>query len=106
MVQSEGSKKLDTIAIADDGRADPEQNRDLADTVFGRLATIGKRAACRQRRGGRDADDRGGPEVPALVKAALDNLREAAAKPLADDADAESRVAEILARAAADLRRV
>jgi len=100
-VQSEGSKKLATIT--DDGRAYLEQNRDLADTVLDRLAAIGKRAAHWQRRGGRDADDRG---APALVKAALDNLREAAAKQLADDADAEPRVVEILARAAADSRRV
>jgi DNA-binding PadR family transcriptional regulator len=103
-VQSEGSKKLYTIT--GDGRSDLKQNRDLTDTVLDRLAAIGKRAARWQRRGGRDADDRGGPEVPALVKAALDNLREAAAKQLADDADAEPRVVEILARAAADLRRV
>jgi len=103
-VQSEGSKKLATIT--DDGRAYLEQNRDLADTVLDRLAAIGKRAAHWQRRGGRDADDRGAPEMPALVKAALDNLREAAAKQLADEADAEPRVVEILARAAADSRRV
>ena len=43
--------------------------------------------------------------LPRLVDAALDNLREAAAKRLEGDADAEARVVEILARAATDLRR-
>jgi hypothetical protein len=39
------------------------------------------------------------------VRAALDNLREVAAERLRNDADAEAKVVEALARAAAELRR-
>jgi len=99
--QAEGAKKLYTIT--DEGRAFLEQNRALADAVLDRLAAIGERAARWQRRSERETDGR--PQVPPLVVAALDNLREAASKRLAADADAEPRVVEILARAAGDLRR-
>jgi DNA-binding PadR family transcriptional regulator len=99
--QAEGAKKLYTIT--DEGRAFLDQNRALADAVLGRLAAIGERAARWQRRSEREAD--GGPQVPPLVAAALDNLREAASKRLAGDVDAEPHVVEILARAATDLRR-
>jgi hypothetical protein len=40
------------------------------------------------------------------VRAALDNLREVAAERRAGDEDAEAKVVEALARAAAELRRV
>jgi DNA-binding PadR family transcriptional regulator len=100
-VQAEGAKKLYTIT--DEGRAFLEQNRALADAVLDRLAAIGERAARWQRRSEHEADGR--PQVPPLVAAAIDNLREAASKRLAADADAEPRVVEILARAAGDLRR-
>jgi DNA-binding PadR family transcriptional regulator len=99
--QAEGAKKLYTIT--DEGRAFLEQNRALADAVLDRLAAIGERAARWQRRSERGTDGR--PQVPPLVAAALDNLREAASNRLAADADAEPRVVEILARAAGDLRR-
>jgi DNA-binding PadR family transcriptional regulator len=95
--QPEGAKKLYTIT--DEGRAHLQQNRDLADAVLDRLAAIGERAA---RWRGRDRDER--RAMPPLIEAALDNLRAAAAKRLADDGAAET-VAEILTRAAADLRR-
>ena len=95
--QAEGAKKLYTIT--DEGRAHLQQNRDLADAVLDRLAAIGERAA---RWRGRDRDER--RAMPPLIEAALDNLRAAAAKRLADDGAAET-VAEILTRAAADLRR-
>jgi DNA-binding PadR family transcriptional regulator len=97
--QAEGAKKLYTIT--DEGRDHLDQSRDLADAVLDRLAAIGERAA---RWRGRERDARHGPAFPPLVEAALDNLRAAAAKRLADDAEAEA-VVEILARAAADLRR-
>ena len=97
--QAEGAKKL--YSITDEGHAHLGQNRDLADAVLDRLAAIGERAA---RWRGRERDERRGPTVPPLVEAVLDNLREAAAKRLADDGEAEA-VVEILARAAAELRR-
>ena len=49
--------------------------------------------------------DRHGPLVPRLVRAALENLHEVAAQRLKDDAQSEPKVVDVLARAAADLRR-
>ena len=43
--------------------------------------------------------------VPRLVRAALENLREVAADRLKGDADAEAKVVEVLARAAAELKK-
>jgi DNA-binding PadR family transcriptional regulator len=99
--QTEGAKKLYTIT--EEGRAHLEANRDLADTVFDRLASIGERVARWRRMSGRDSDDR--RAVPPLVEAALNNLREAALTRIDADADAESRVVEILVRAATDMKR-
>jgi len=102
--QTEGAKRL--YAITAEGKAYLAQNRDLADAVLERLAAIGQRAARWRREAGRDsgrdADER---RLPPLVAAAIDNLREAAAKRIEGDAEAEARVVELLARAAMDLRR-
>ena len=43
--------------------------------------------------------------MPPLVRAALENLREVAAKRLDDDDEAEAKVVEVLARAAAELKK-
>jgi DNA-binding PadR family transcriptional regulator len=99
--QTEGAKKLYTIT--EEGRAHLEANRDLADTVLDRLASIGERVARWRRMSGRDSDDR--RAVPPLVEAALNNLRDVALTRVEADADAESRVVEILARAATDMKR-
>jgi hypothetical protein len=56
----------------------------------------------RRRFGGEDEERHG---MPPLVRAALDNLREVAAKRLDDDPDAETKVVEVLARAAAELKK-
>jgi DNA-binding PadR family transcriptional regulator len=98
--QAEGSKKLYTITA--EGRAYLAQNRALADAGLDRLAAIGERAAHMRRASDRDADER---RVPSLVGAALDNLREAAAKCIEGNAESEARVVELLARAAMDLRK-
>ena len=98
--QAEGAKKLYSITAA--GRAYLAQNRDLANTVLDRLAAVGERAARWRRTSDRDSEKR---RLPPLVAAALDNLREAAAKTIEGDADAEARVVELLARAAMDLQR-
>ena len=58
-----------------------------------------------RRRSAEDDDSGRGPSLPPLVKAALDNLREVAIKQLEGDAEAEAKIVEILARAAADMRR-
>jgi hypothetical protein len=43
--------------------------------------------------------------VPRLVRAALENLREVAADRLKDNGDTEAKVVEVLARAAAELKK-
>ena len=97
----EGAKKR--YAITDEGRAHLEENRDFVDAVLERLALIGERVARMRRRFGGDDDDRRG--MPPLVRAAIENLREVAAKRLDDDAEAEATVVEVLARAAAELKK-
>jgi DNA-binding PadR family transcriptional regulator len=99
--QSEGAKKLYTIT--DEGRAHLEANRDRADALLDRLATVGERVARWRRMSGRDADDR--RAVPPLVEAALSNLRETAVTRLDADANAEVRVVEILCRAALEMKK-
>src|SRR5258705_204505 len=85
-------------------RAYLEQNRDFVDSVLERFAAIGEKIArMRRRLGGEDRDDRHG--LPPLVQAALENLREVAAKRLEGDEDAEAKLVEILARAAQELRK-
>src|SRR6267154_3145301 len=86
--QTEGAKKLYTIT--DEGRAYLDANRDFVDAVLERLAAIGEKVArMRHRFGGEDEDRHG---MPPLVRAALENLREVAAKRLDDDAEAETKV--------------
>jgi len=97
--QADGAKKLYTIT--DEGRAYLEENREVVDAVMSRLAYIGKKAKRMRERFGEEEDRRG--SAP-LVKAALDNLREVAARRLADDPRSEARIVEILARAAGELR--
>ncbi len=98
---TEGAKKLYTIT--GEGRAYLEANRDLVDVVLDRLSALGERVnrwrrASRGERGERR-------DLPPLVEAALDHLRATLGKKLEGDADAEARLAEILARTDADLQR-
>jgi DNA-binding PadR family transcriptional regulator len=97
--QTDGTKKLYTIT--EEGRAYLEENREVVDAVMSRLAYIGKKAKRMRERFGEEEERRG--SAP-LVKAALDNLREVAAKRLAGDPRSEARIVEILARAAGELR--
>jgi DNA-binding PadR family transcriptional regulator len=102
--QAEGTKKLYTIT--DEGRAYLDQNRDFVDAVLERLGAIGgKIARMRRRLGGEDRDDRRGPSLPSLVRAALENLREVAGERLEKDADAETKLVEILARSAQEMKK-
>jgi len=101
--QSEGAKKLYTIT--QEGRAHLEENRDFVDAVLSRLAAVGQRISRMRRRQEERDDERNAPVVPPLVRAALTNLREVAAKRLQEDVDAEPKVVDILARAAAELKR-
>ena len=99
--QADGAKKLYTITEA--GRAHLEENRNLVEAVMNRLAYIGKKAEHMRRRLGQDDDE--ARRAPRLVQAALDNLREAAAKRLRDDPKSEMEIVEILTRVAGELRR-
>ena len=67
-----------------------------------KFASIGEKLARMRRRWSREGDEEEG--VPQLVQAALDNLRHVATKRLEADADAETRIVEILARAAQEIR--
>jgi DNA-binding PadR family transcriptional regulator len=99
--QSEGAKKLYTIT--DEGRAHLDENRDFVDAVLERLTAVGEKIARMRRRFGSDERDHNG--LPQLVRAALENLREVAAKRLETDAEAEAKVVDVLARAAQELRK-
>jgi DNA-binding PadR family transcriptional regulator len=100
--ESEGAKKRYTIT--EEGRAYLEENRDVADMVLERLAAIAERFA-RRRRWGSERDEEDRRDVPKLVDAALENLRAAAVKRLeGQNGEAETRIVEILARAAQDIR--
>ena len=101
--EASGAKKL--YAITAEGRAHLEQNRDFVDTVLERLASVGARAGRMRRRFGRD-EERDGPRGSRLVRAAFEDLRELAAERLRNDAEAEPKVVEVLARAAAELRKL
>jgi DNA-binding PadR family transcriptional regulator len=96
-----GAKRLYTIT--DDGRTYLEQNRAFVDAVLERLDAVGERV--RSRRGGEDDDGRRGARMPRLVRAALENLRDVAADRLKDNGDTEAKVVEVLARAAAELKK-
>jgi DNA-binding PadR family transcriptional regulator len=121
--QADGAKKLYTIT--EEGRAHLEENRDFVDAVLERMSAVGEKAKRirehfgrsedddyrgERRRGrhghgerGRDRDDDRSP-VPPLVRAALDNLREVASAQLEANADNETKIVEVLARAAQELK--
>jgi DNA-binding PadR family transcriptional regulator len=120
--QAEGAKKLYTIT--EEGRAHLAENRDFVDAVLERLSAIGEKAtrirehfarpeydddeSRRGRRHRRDLDRNDDGErasVPPLVRAALYNLREVAAKQIETDEDAETRIVEVLARAAQEMKK-
>ena len=100
-MQAEGPKKLYTIT--QEGRAHLDANGDFIDAVLERLAAIGERVA--RVRQCFDGDDDRTSDLPPLVRAAIDNLREVAAKRLEDDAEAEAKLVEVLARAASELKK-
>jgi DNA-binding PadR family transcriptional regulator len=98
---SAGSKKL--YSITDEGRAHLAANRHVADVVLARLAAIGERATRVQQAAEEQRSSR--RSLPTLVDAALAHLRDTVGKRLKDDAEAEARLVEILARTAAELQR-
>src|SRR5215475_7508061 len=101
--QADGAKKL--YSITEEGRAHLAENRDFVDAVLERLAAVGRKIAKMRRHFDRDEYRGGRDNVPPLVKAALDNLRDVALKRLEGDADAEAKIVDILARAAGEMKR-
>ena len=101
--QAEGAKKLYTIT--DEGRAHLQENRDFVDAVLARLTAVGEKISRIRQRETEREEERNAPSVPPLVRAALVNLRDVASKRLAEDADAEAKIVEVLARAATELKR-
>jgi DNA-binding PadR family transcriptional regulator len=101
--QAEGSKRLYTIT--QEGRDYLAENKAFVDAVLERLGAIGAKFARARRRQEEREDERNAPGVSPLVRAALMNLREVAAKQLDADPDAEPKVVDVLARAAAELKR-
>jgi DNA-binding PadR family transcriptional regulator len=102
--ETEGSKKR--YAITEEGRTYLEENRDFVDAVLERLTRLGEKVARWRGRAEReDEAPRRRPAVSRLLDAAIDNLRDIAAERLKADPDAEARLVDILARAAAELRR-
>src|SRR3954471_13567372 len=99
--QADGAKRL--YSITAEGRAYLESNRTFVDAVLERLDAVGERLRSRPR--DEDNDGRRGPRVPRLVQAALENLRDVAVERLKSNAYTEAKVVEILARAAAELKK-
>src|SRR5262245_41978617 len=99
--QTEGAKKLYTITA--EGRAHLEENRDFVDAVLEKMVALGEKVTSMRRRFGRHDDADEHPGTPPLVRAALDNLRTVAMERIDDDADAEAKVVEVLARAAQEI---
>ena len=100
-VAADGAKRL--YSITAEGRAHLKQNSDFVDAVMARFDAIGERV--RARRGEEEDDGRRDSRTPRLVRAALENLRDAAAERLKASAEAESKVVDILMRAAAELKK-
>jgi DNA-binding PadR family transcriptional regulator len=98
---TEGSKKLYTIT--DEGRAYLETQGDLVKVVLDRLNTLGERVNRWRRASRGEREDR--RNLPPLVEATFDHLREMVTKRLDNDAEAESRLVEILARTATELQK-
>jgi DNA-binding PadR family transcriptional regulator len=99
--QADGTKRL--YSITGEGRAYLEENRAFVDAVLQRLDAVGERM--RSRRDDEDGDSRRGPRVPRLVQAALENLRDVTVECLKNNGDTEAKVVEVLARAAAELKK-
>ena len=113
--QADGAKKL--FSITDEGRAYLAENREFVDAVLERMTAVGDKVKSMREHFGRGEEDNGEGRrgrrrlgrdddgVPPLVRAALDNLREVAAKQIEADEEAETRIVEVLARAAAELKK-
>jgi DNA-binding PadR family transcriptional regulator len=99
--EASGAKKLYTITA--EGSAYLAANRGFVDAVLERLDAVGERV--RSRRDEENDGERHGPRMPRLVRAAFENLRDVAVERLKSNGDTEAKVVEVLARAAAELKK-
>ncbi len=97
--ESEGAKKL--YKITTEGEAYLKPNRDLVDSILDRLSAFGRHAAKMRRAFGIDSDSH---RLPQVVDAALANLREATGKRLEADEESETKIVEVLMRAASEIK--
>lgn len=103
VAEADGTKKR--YAITEEGRAYLDSNHDLADAILARLSEIGgKMGRVRRWMGWNESGPSHGAELPRLVEAALENLRDVSREKLEGNRGAETRIVEILARAANDIR--
>ncbi|MFS8035689.1 PadR family transcriptional regulator [Xanthobacter sp. AM11] len=101
--EADGAKKR--YVITEEGRAYLADNSDMADAILGRLSEIGqKMGRVRKWMGWSENGPSHGAELPRLVEAALENLRDVSQQKLEANRGAETRIVEILARAANDIR--
>ena len=105
--QAEGAKKLYTIT--EEGRAHLEENRDFVDAVLERMSALGEKgstqhapAAC-----GRATTTRTSiaSRRPAAGARRVRQSARGREQRIEDDADAEARIVEVLARAAQEIRK-
>ncbi len=101
--EADGAKKR--YAITPEGQAHLDANRDFVDSLLGRLSEIGQKMS-RFRRwvGGPDEAGAAPSDLPRLIVAAMEDLRDAAKVRLESERSAELRVVEILSRAAREIR--
>ena len=100
--ESEGAKKRYTIT--EEGRAYLEENRDIANMVLARLAAIGSKMARARRAGSERQDREDAQNVPSSSMPPSTISRRDGKAAEDQDAEAETRIVEILARAAQDIR--
>lgn len=103
--EADGAKKR--YAITPEGEAHLEENRALADTLVGRLSEIGlKMSKFRRWMGAGEEEGAARPanDLPRLVAAAMEDLRDAVKARLETERGGDMRVVEILARAAREIR--
>jgi DNA-binding PadR family transcriptional regulator len=99
-VTAEGAKKL--YSITDAGRAYLNQNRDVTNAMLGQLEFVGRKMGrVREIFGGYGEEESGDPYG---VDAARRELREALQEARRASAEAKSRIADILKRAAEQIR--
>ncbi|TDU00704.1 PadR family transcriptional regulator [Azorhizobium sp. AG788] len=102
--EPDGAKKRFTIT--EEGRAYLEENKDVADALVGRLSEIGLKVGKMRRWMGKGEEGGEPSGLPRLVDAAIENLKDVAKAKLAENPRTETRIVEILAGVANDLREV